>query len=162
MGRRLIILRHAKSDWNTDAGSDHERPLNDRGRRSAPLVGAHLETLGWVPEVVLSSDATRTRQTWEGMASAFGDPRVEFTRALYLAGPAEVRAAIGPLSDDVTTAMVIGHNHGWEDVVYELTGVRVRMTTCNAALLTVPADSWSDASARSDWTFETVVRPKEI
>ena len=160
---RLIVLRHAKSDQYSDAPTDHDRPLNDRGNRSAPLIGAKLAELGWVPQVVVSSDARRTRETWERMKDALGGaPRVELTRSLYLAGPSEVRAALRELGPEVGTAMVIGHNPGWEDVVYGLCGVRVRMTTCNAALLEVKEESWAEALERRDWHFDQVLRPKEL
>jgi phosphohistidine phosphatase len=163
MHRRLIVLRHAKSDWNTNAGSDHERPLNGRGQRDAPRIGEHLQQRGWVPAAVISSDATRTRETWQRMKQALGgEPEVSFTRSLYLAGPPEVRAALAMLDDAVSTAMVIGHNPGWEDVVSALCEVRVRITTCNAALLVIQAPTWADAASRRDWGFEAMLRPKEL
>ena len=70
--------------------------------------------------------------------------------------------AVTALADEIRTAMVIGHNPGWEDVVHELSGVRVRMTTCNAALLELEADTWAEAIARPDWQLDTVLRPKEL
>ncbi|MEX1365979.1 MAG: histidine phosphatase family protein [Nannocystaceae bacterium] len=161
--RRLIVLRHAKSDQYSDAPTDHDRPLNARGIRNAPLIGARLAELGWVPQVVVSSDALRTRQTWEHMHDALGGtPQVSFARALYLAGPTEVREALRGLPDEVGTAMVIGHNPGWEDVVFGLSGVRVRMTTANAALLEVQAAGWAEAVGRGDWRLDAVLRPKEL
>jgi len=161
--RRLIILRHAKSDWNAGSSDDHARPINARGRDAAPRVAAHLREQGWTPDAVVSSDATRTRQTWERMQPALGDaPEARFTPDLYLAGLDRIRAVLGSLPSDVGTAMVLGHNPGWEDAVYALSGVRVRMTTCNAALLTCEADDWSTAAQASDWTLEAVVRPKEL
>ena len=157
------MLRHAKSDQYSDAPTDHDRPLNPRGIRSAPLIGAKLAELGWVPQVVVSSDSVRTRQTWDRMKDALGgEPEVRFTRDLYLAGPGAVGRALTELPGEIQTAMVIGHNPGWEDVVHELSGVRVRMTTCNAALLELEADTWAEASARPDWHLETVLRPKEL
>lgn len=161
--RRLVVLRHAKSDWATDANGDHARPLNDRGRREAPRIGERLHALGWVPQAVVSSDAKRTRQTWKRMGDALGgEPSVRFTPALYLMGIDEIRDALRELPPEVETAMVIGHNPGWEDAVHELCGVRVRMTTCNAALLHVQAATWAEAAARSDWALEVVLRPKEL
>ena len=70
MERRLIVMRHAKSSWKSDAETDHLRPLNKRGRDSAPLVAARLVELGWIPEAVYSSDSLRTRETWDGMMNA--------------------------------------------------------------------------------------------
>ena len=68
MHRRLIIMRHAKSSWTSGALSDHERPLNARGIRDAPRVGAALVKRGWLPQLVLSSDSERTRETFAGMS----------------------------------------------------------------------------------------------
>jgi len=165
--RRLIVLRHAKSDWGSEAQGDHARPLNERGRRNAPRVAERLRELGWVPQVVVSSDATRTRETWACMQIAFeaapgGGPSVTFTRSLYLMGIDEIRAALRELPPTVDTVMMLGHNPGWEDAVHELSGVRVRMTTCNAALLHTEAERWSDAATRTDWTLEALLRPKEL
>ncbi len=61
--RTLLIIRHAKSDWESGA-PDHERPLNARGRREAPKLGKHLAALGLRPDLVVCSDAARARQTW--------------------------------------------------------------------------------------------------
>lgn len=163
MERRVIVLRHAKSSWKTDAG-DHDRPLNKRGQRDAPAVAARLAELGWSPERVISSDATRTRETWGLMADAFDPaPEVTFTPELYLAGPEEVANALTGLSDDVTTVMVVGHNDGWEQVVTWLSDACEAMTTCNAALLSVEADCWAEAIFLAPgWTLHDVVRPKEL
>ena len=66
-GRRLVLLRHAKSAWPDVA--DHERPLAKRGRRDAPVVGRWLGASGYVPDAVICSTAARARETWD-LASA--------------------------------------------------------------------------------------------
>jgi phosphohistidine phosphatase len=164
MKRRLIVLRHAKSDWGTGADSDHERPLNKRGRKDAPRVGDRLAELGWIPQRVVSSDALRTRETWELIRDKFDPPPdVTFTRRLYHAGIAPVREVLGELPATIGTVMVIGHNPGWESVVQILSGQDVPMSTCNAALLEIDDDSWTVAAARdAAWRFVDVVRPKEL
>ena len=63
MPRELLILRHAKSAWDTNAPSDFERPLAKRGRRAAPRVGRWLEEQGLIPDHVVSSPAERAKQT---------------------------------------------------------------------------------------------------
>ncbi len=109
--RRLLLARHAKSSWGDPVLTDHDRPLNARGYRAAQLVGAALSELGCVPDVVLSSTATRTRETWVQMEPHFGGhPRVEFHRALYLAAPRDVLATIADAPDEAETVMVLGHN----------------------------------------------------
>jgi phosphohistidine phosphatase SixA len=81
MRRRLMIMRHAKSSWKGQVPTDHDRPLNTRGRRDAVRVGKRLAKLGWVPDLVVSSDSRRTRETWERMQRRFPEARVSFTRA---------------------------------------------------------------------------------
>lgn len=158
--RRLIVLRHAEAEPDGEGQGDHGRPLHDRGRRDAARVGTRLRELGWVPQVVVSSDATRTRQTWQHMAAALGStPAVTLTRELYLMGIDEIRAALREQAGEVDTVLVLGHNPGWEDAVHALCGVRARMMPCAAALLRTIADTWADAAARSDWTLDELVRP---
>lgn len=157
--RRLIVLRHAEAEPDGDGNGDHGRPLHDRGRRDAARVGMRLRELGWLPQVVVSSDATRTRQTWQHMAAALGTPAVTFTRDLYLMGIEEIRAALREQSAEVETVMVLGHNPGWEDAVHALCGVRARMMPCAAALMRTHADTWAAAATRSDWTLDELVRP---
>ncbi len=165
MNRRLIILRHAKSAWNTDAPTDHDRPLNKRGRRDAPRIGERIKEMSWTPEQVYSSDSQRTRETWQRMKDALGagDLEVSFTRDLYHADIEEVRQVLADTPDSVSTVMVIGHNPGWENVVSILSGDDERMTTCNAAMMTIDAESWKNAGAMDGcWELQHLLRPKEL
>ncbi len=163
MRRRLIVLRHAKSAWDTDAPTDHARPLNKRGRRDAARVAERVASLGWVPERVMSSDSLRTRETWKRMKKKFDHKKVDidFTRKFYHAGWNEIVDWLSKQSDRTRTIMVVGHNPGWEDAVSELVGKTVEMTTCNAALLSVEAKTWRDA-AKKRWKLEHLVRPKSL
>jgi phosphohistidine phosphatase len=164
MKRKLIVLRHAKSAWPNNTPTDHARPLSKRGRSDAPRVGARLSALHWQPQWVIASDALRARQTWESMQGALGQgATVRFVRELYDAGAGAVWQVLTELPDDVHTAMVIGHNPGWEEVVEEFTGYDVQLTTCNAALLSIDAESWASAASQAGgWSIEHIVRPKEL
>jgi phosphohistidine phosphatase len=157
--RRLVVLRHAESEPDAGQG-DHARVLHDRGRREAAALGRRLRELGWVPQVVVSSDAVRTQETWEQLQRTLGAaPAISFTRALYLMGIDEIRTALRELPTAVDTAMVIGHNPGWEDAIHALCGVRARMSPCAAALLHTTAATWTDAAARGDWQLEELLHP---
>ena len=119
-------MRHAKSSWKSGAPTDHGRPLNKRGRKAAPKVGAELAARGWVPDVVLSSDSTRTRETFERMRKRLGfDGEVEFLSSLYHGGIAEACDALLSLPKETKTALLLGHNPGWEDVVAHFCGQTV-------------------------------------
>jgi phosphohistidine phosphatase SixA len=164
MERRLVLMRHAKSSWKSDAETDHERPLNERGKRDAPRVAKRLVELGWIPEMVLSSDSERTRQTWERAKAAFAaEPPITFTRRLYLAGIGEVRSELTQVPSDVRTLMLLGHNDGWEEVLTFLTGEDHRLPTASAALLEAPGTTWTEAwNEAPKWKIHEIVRPKEL
>ncbi|MGZ8804665.1 MAG: SixA phosphatase family protein, partial [Microbacterium sp.] len=68
---RLVLVRHAKSDWGNPSLDDHDRPLNDRGVRDAPRMARGLAETGFRPEVILSSTALRARTTAEAFAAEF-------------------------------------------------------------------------------------------
>lgn len=162
MGKRLIIMRHAKSSWTSGAPTDHQRPLNKRGRRAAPLIGARLRDLGWIPDLVIASDSQRTRETWQCMQAELPDiAEVRFSSAFYHGGLAEIASACRPLGANVSTLLVLGHNPGWEEAVGKLTGRWVRMTTANAALLESTTDDWAKA-IRKEWVPVDLLRPKEL
>jgi phosphohistidine phosphatase len=105
--RRLILTRHAKSDWGQKGLADHDRPLNPRGRRAAAELGQWLTSRGYVPDQILCSDAMRTRETW-ALTGLTGTP--EYLSELYHAAPevmmAALRRATGPI------VMMLGHNPG--------------------------------------------------
>ena len=162
MPRRLIVMRHAKSSWSSGAATDHARPLNNRGQRDAPRVAKRLTEMGWAPDLILSSDSQRTRETYDAMVAGFeNDVPVQFHRSMYHAGlPAIIHEAPG-VPDDLNTLMVLGHNPGWEEVVQSLSDEMVILKTANAALLEGTGDTWLDALAGA-WSLIDVVRAREL
>lgn len=162
--KRLVLMRHAKSSWSSDAPNDHERPLNKRGRRDSPKIGAELARLGWVPDAVLSSDSARTTETFARMKASLGYAGgADFRSDLYHAGFAEVRPALGALPETVETALFLGHNPGWEEVLEVLSGHDEVMKTACCALLSIEAASWQDAAeVRGGWTLTRMIRPREL
>ncbi len=162
MSKRLIIMRHAKSSWTSGAATDHQRPLNKRGRRAAPLIGARLRELGWIPDLVIASDSVRTRETWQRMQAELPRPIEErFSSTFYHGGAAAITSTCSTLTEDTSTLLVLGHNPGWEDAVADLSGQWVRMTTANAALLESDAENWAEAM-EANWTLVNFLRPKEL
>jgi len=157
-------MRHAKSDWHSDAASDHQRPLNDRGRRDARRMASELVELGWTPDRVLSSDSTRTRETWELMRRVLGPAiPVDFLPNLYHAGSAALRPAVAELAQAVRCVLAIGHNPGWEEALAWLSGEPTVMPTAACALLQISAADWPHTVAEPRlWRLEHVVRPKEL
>jgi phosphohistidine phosphatase len=110
--RRLILTRHAKSDWDDPNLADHDRPLNGRGKRAAAELGEWLHSRGYDPDEVLCSTAARTRDTWARIAATPLEvtPHVEYLAGLYHAGPDAMLAALRKATGD--TVLMLGHNPG--------------------------------------------------
>lgn len=161
MKRRLIVMRHCKSSWDHPELGDHARPLNKRGRRDAPAVGRRLRDLGWMPDAAISSDAQRTRETWQLMSPEFGATvPVTFTNRLYGASATELAEVIEAQPADLASLLVLGHNPGWERFASWLAGEPHGMTTGNAVCLTADTPSWG--LEPYDWTLEHFLRPREL
>lgn len=110
--RRLILVRHAKSDWDNPDLADHDRPLNQRGVRAAHLLGDWLAGRGYEPEEVLCSTSVRTCQTWEGAAAAVLETRPDLVLVpqLYNADSATLMQVLKQARQQ--TVMMIAHNPG--------------------------------------------------
>lgn len=109
MTKRLILTRHAKSDWAAGITSDHARPLNPRGRANASAIGAWLEANAYQPDVLLYSDAVRTTETAERIMRCLSKkPIAAGFSSLYHAGPTELFQLLSERSE--TCVMIIGHN----------------------------------------------------
>jgi phosphohistidine phosphatase len=109
MTRVLLLVRHAKAE--SYGATDHERPLTDRGATEAGAAGTWLAERGPAPQRAIVSDALRTRQTFEAMAVEAGwtiEP--DYDSTLYEADAETALDVVRGLDDDVTTALVIGHN----------------------------------------------------
>ena len=122
--KTLIILRHAKSDWPKGV-ADHERPLGARGNREAPLAGKWLVEQGIYPDMILCSDAVRTRQTCTWVCSELGEkaPTPYLDSRLYDADAASALAVINETEEQVRTLMVVGHLPWVQDLGMRLASV---------------------------------------
>lgn len=164
MSLRLILTRHAKSDWDNPLDTDHQRPLNPRGQRAAPALGAWLAARGHVPGEALVSDATRTRQTWALLAPAFGpEPPVRFERSLYLAGPDMLRRVLGTAQAPVV--MLIAHNPGIGEFASELARpdhpAFGRYPTGATLIVEFDSADWSALPRRADRLLDFIV-PRDL
>ena len=124
---RLLLMRHAKSDWYSGAGADFLRPLSDRGIRDARRMGQWLAASGHLPERIVSSPSRRTRQTLELLAEGAGThllARTDWHDELYHASSATLLSALAkyvPGND----LLVLGHNPGMEELVAYLLGTQL-------------------------------------
>lgn len=119
---RIILIRHAKSDWSFDL-PDHDRPLNARGRRDAPQIGTWLAEHVNSVDAAFVSSAVRTQETWELLCQSWGQnvPMVTESR-IYDAPSRVITELIESLPESISTALVVGHNPGLSDALGDLTG----------------------------------------
>jgi phosphohistidine phosphatase len=152
MPRELLILRHAKSDWDGDALSDFARPLAKRGKKDAPRVGAWMYREGLVPDLVVSSPAERARETTHAVCKGLDYKRkaVVWDQAIYEATVADLLGALARLPANAKTVLLVGHNPGLEELLVHLVGDDLDdlddgklLPTAALARLEMP-DDWSN------------------
>jgi len=160
--RRLLLMRHAKSSWKSQAATDHERPLNGRGRRAAPRMAAMLAERDWAPRAVLSSDACRTVQTWGRMEPLL--PALQclvWSPMLYFGDLDGIITAADAVPPDLDSLLMLGHNPTWEQLACWLCGEQLIMKTANIAVLEGQGGSWSRAlGSHGSWRLVDLLRPR--
>ena len=145
--KTLLLLRHAKSDWNDSSLKDFDRPLAARGERDAPRNGKALRKRGQLPDLIISSPAARAKATIEAVAKAAKlDLEIRFDEAVYGASSAELIKLVLGLRDKSSCAMLVGHNPGFEDLVGRLSGSHERMPTAALACIEFKVDRWDDVN----------------
>jgi len=165
MTLRLILTRHAKSDWDNPLETDHQRRLNPRGRRSAPLIGRWLAEKGYLPQDALVSDATRTRETFTLLGAQLPQMPVRFEPALYHACPDVMLRALRTAK--APTALMIGHNPGIAALASMLLRQRVthpafnQYPTCATLVAEFDAESWSTVTYNIGTALDFVI-PREL
>jgi phosphohistidine phosphatase len=159
--KTLCILRHAKSSWNDPDLSDHERPLNDRGKKAAPFMGRLIADRDITPDVIVSSPAVRAKTTAELVKeSAHLTSRLKIDDRIYEASPLSLQKVVSEIEDDAGSAMIVGHNPGIEGFIRYLTGRQEPMPTAALAVIRLNIDRWADVSANSG-ELRRVIRPRE-
>ncbi len=157
--KTLLILRHAKSDWSTGR-PDHDRPLNQRGKRTAPRIGQLLREEELVPDFIVSSTALRARKTAKKVAEACGyRGSIEVTGALYLSGAAAYVDVLRDLGCEHACLLVVGHNPAVTSLLDALTGSHETMPTAALAHVTLPIDDWSQLATDTPGALANLWRP---
>lgn len=157
--RQLVLLRHAKAAANSDTGEDFDRPLAQRGRDDAPVVGKALRDAGADPELVLVSAARRTRETWTLIAPNFPAAKVEFREDLYLAEAADLLQAAEEAA--AQRVMVVSHNPGLHELASRLArGMSAAESKLRAKYPTCAASIFTKTGENASWKFQDFITPK--
>lgn len=156
----LMLMRHAKSDWDAGAPDDHSRPLSNRGVRSAERMGQVIRDLDLVPDVVVSSTATRAQSTAEiARISGGWHSRLVLADELYGAGVPATLECAERYGGDTARLMLVGHQPTWSMTVQHLTGARANIRTATVADIELHAADWSGlASVRG--ALSSLLQPR--
>jgi phosphohistidine phosphatase len=160
--RRLMLLRHAKTENDAASGRDQDRRLDDRGRIDAAEIGRWIGLHPPFPDSVLVSPAVRAHQTWEiaweSMKSLAPQPQVEFPPELYGADPSQLLQAVHAASTaDPQRLMIVGHNPGMHELALALAGsgdargrkaLAENLPTSGLVIFDFAVDDWRDAGFR--------------
>jgi phosphohistidine phosphatase len=171
--RRLLLLRHAKTERESQSGQDRDRRLDSRGREDAPAIGRYLAENRLIPDLALVSPAARTRETWDLLAGALTSaPAAEFVPGLYGADASELLQIIrlAGQTDDrpAKSVMVVAHNPGLHELSLALIGkakghdreaLEENLPTSGLAVFKFAVENWDDLSVRQG-TLERFVSPK--
>jgi phosphohistidine phosphatase len=171
--RRLMLLRHAKTESEAPSGRDQDRRLDDRGRGDAAEIGGWISQHPPFPDRVLVSPAIRAQQTWElaweAMKRQVPQPLVEIQPELYGADPSQLLEAIrGASVADSRRLMLVGHNPGIHELALALAGggddaarkaLADNLPTAALAVFDFAVDDWADVAFRRG-TLTLFVTPK--
>jgi phosphohistidine phosphatase len=168
--RRLLLLRHAKTERAEAGERDRDRKLTARGRSDAPVIGAYMLRHGLVPDLVLLSPVTRAEETWALVAASFAKaPQVVKNERIYNAGP-EVLVRLIRETRDAHALLVVGHNPGLHDLAVQLIAsgdiearkrVKEKLPTSGLVVVDFPFDEWSRLHIGSG-RLERFVSPRLI
>ncbi len=162
--KKLLLIRHAKSDWTDSQQTDFERPLNKRGKRNSPEMAARLVKRKLRPGLWLCSTAARARETVKLMLPAFdlSLADVRFLDELYLASPEEIIRSIQKEGGRADVLFLTGHNPGITELANMLSSVRLdNMPTCGVFGIDLALSEWKELEA-VPYAFDFFDYPKKL
>lgn len=145
--KQLLLIRHAKSDWNNTGLSDFDRPLNERGKKDAPVMAQRLRDKKVSVDAFIASPAKRAAKTAKIFAEAFGQQKddIIFIDKLYLAEPPVFFSVVADTDDRYETIAIFSHNYGLTDFANLLTDVRTdNIPTCGIFAVQADCNSWKE------------------
>jgi phosphohistidine phosphatase len=161
--KTLLLMRHAKSSWKDPDLTDHERPLNKRGKRDAPLMGELLKSEGLVPDVIYCSTAKRARKTIGAVIESTGyTGKIEYMDTLYMAEPYALIDILKSLPRKIDMVMLVGHNPGLEGVLQILSGEIEALQTSAVAQIKLKIKQWDELDGDSPGKLINLWRAREL
>lgn len=158
--KKLILVRHAKSDWTHDV-PDFDRPLNERGHQTAPKMAKFLLDNSVAIDQFISSPAKRALTTCRYFAETYGKPKIKKVEDLYEPHPEDFLNTILEADDQFQSIALFSHNPGISDYASSLTENMLEFSTCAVAIFEIDCDEWSQFEG-ADKKLLAFYKPKEV
>ena len=156
----LFLIRHAKSSWKDVRLSDHERPLNKRGRHDAPMMAKLLKKTGIIPDRVISSTAERAKLTAKEFAKEFGIREIVLLEELYMADEEDFLGTLSKFTGEDKCVLLFSHNPGITDFANFICGADIpEIPTCGIVHVHFPLNSWKEVN-KGTGIFRSLDYPK--
>jgi len=157
--KTLILVRHAKSNWDNPGLDDMDRPLNERGKNDAPIMAKRLVDRDVKIDAILTSPAKRAVKTAKIFAKEFDIKKDDIIPIdeLYMAGEDAFYKVIEKIKDKYKRVAVFSHNNGISDFANLLTDTRVdSIPTCGVFAIKIDCDKWKDfrTAKKEFWFFD--------
>ncbi len=160
---KLVLMRHAKSDWSDGSVSDHDRTLNPRGRRDTPQMAAWLSQRDCLPDRILCSSAMRTCETTRLLCDAWDyEPPIDYCQSLYLASPENIFQTICSEGGSADCLLVVAHNPGMSQFASVLANESLEMPTAAVAVFEVDVNQWQSFGSDTTLRLTEFMRPKAL
>ena len=146
MAKRLLLIRHAKSDWGNPSVRDFDRPLNKRGHAAAPEMAQRMVNQNIHPDLMVSSPALRALTTAKYFAKEWkiAENNIETDKNIYEAGIKNLLNVVNHFDNHYDTIALFGHNPGLTDFANYLSNVNIyNMPTCSIVMLEFPFEEWN-------------------
>lgn len=143
----LFLCRHAKSSWSEPGLADKERPLNERGKNDAPLMGNILKNKQEFPDLIISSPAKRALKTAKLIAEKldYKTKNIEVNKNLYMAGINEFKDVISLINKDHKNVMLFSHNYGITDFANYISNSDIQnIPTCGIVKISFEFKIWQE------------------
>jgi phosphohistidine phosphatase len=173
--KTVVLLRHAKSDWNDAALRDFDRPLNGRGERAAALMGSWAKREALTFDAIVASPAARVKDTFGTFMESYGaHPEPIWDQRIYLASAATITDVIADADDANDTLLLIGHNPGLEEFILARVAddgrsqlrddVAEKVPTAAMAVLDFPIGRWRDLAkgGAEAAQLRRFIRPRDL
>lgn len=150
MAKKLILIRHAKSDWGSINLTDFNRPLNGRGNANAPEMAERMVKHRIVPDQIVSSPAVRALTTAKYFAKAWhiDADEIQLEPSIYEANIKALLAVVNQFDDEQEMIALFGHNPGLTDFSNYLSNGHIdNMPTCSIVIIEFPVNNWNEVSS---------------